>query len=130
MRVARLEQQSRHTRAGKLADVVAVRGNPLEDIKVPKSFVFVTGVAKDLPQRPLWHPIAPALNSSHRKLLHLHPGHRGVIHVVMTLIVIVGGPHLLGIGLIRVYMNHPAEQMRVELAARLLAVLPRRNGTQ
>ena len=61
MRVARLEQQSRHTRAGKLADVVAVRGNPLEDIKVPKSFVFVTGVAKDLPQRPLWHPIAPAL---------------------------------------------------------------------
>jgi hypothetical protein len=41
-------------------------------------------------------------------LVHLHPWHSRVVHIVMTLIIIVRGPNILRVGLIGVYVDHPA----------------------
>jgi hypothetical protein len=50
-------------------------------------------------------------------LVHLHPRHGRVIHVVVSLIVIVCGPDFLGVSFVRVYVDHPSEYMREEYSA-------------
>jgi hypothetical protein len=58
--------------------------------------------------------LAPAL----RHLVHLHPRHNRVVHIVVSLIVIVCGPDFPGVAFIRVYMDHPSEYMGMKFSAR------------
>jgi hypothetical protein len=41
--------------------------------------------------------------------IHVHAGHSGVIHVVVPLVIIHGGPNLLRVGLVGVDVDHPSE---------------------
>jgi hypothetical protein len=40
-----------------------------------------------------------------------------MVHIVVTLIVIVGRPYALRIGFVRIDVHHPAKQMRIKYAA-------------
>jgi len=49
-------------------------------------------------------------------LVHVHSRHGGVIHVVVSFL-IVGGPDFLWIGLVGIHVDHPTKDMRMEFAA-------------
>src|SRR5438270_13520194 len=53
--------------------------------------------------------------------VHLHPGHRGVVHVVVSLVIVIHGPDLLRIRLVRIHVHHPPKYVRMELSARAIA---------
>src|SRR5580704_9674989 len=48
-------------------------------------------------------------------LVHLHSGHGGVVHVVVPLVVVIGGPDFLWVGLIGIDVDHPSKKVRKEL---------------
>src|SRR5580704_30591 len=53
--------------------------------------------------------------------VHLHARHIGVVHVVVSMIVVFRGPDLLRISLVRVHVHHPSENVGIEFSARGLA---------
>src|SRR5271168_2837830 len=52
------------------------------------------------------------------RLINLHAGHDGVVHIVVALIVVIRSPDHFRIRLIGIYVDHPSEKMRPELSAR------------
>src|SRR5579863_7371850 len=61
---------------------------------------------------------------------HLHPGHGGMIHVVVPVLIVIRRPHLARVFLERVHVDHPPEYMGIELPAGGLAVLLGRDGAE
>src|SRR5271156_3147439 len=50
-------------------------------------------------------------------LVHLHAGHGRVVHVVVAVVIVIGGPDLFGVGFVGVYVDHPSEDVGMKLAA-------------